>query len=210
MRGWHTLYESFANLVCRSLVALVDVRLHKRVRRLSADERQFIASIVRPGDILVDSNDAFPGWQILSKIFLGSEWVHMGLYVGDGIVVDAGQKAHVSEITLQRFLRTSRVAVLRPHYQDDEDVERVIACARKFIGKRYNSALDLASADDVYCTQMMREVLKTLQNPIEVRTTNVLGRSIVSPDAFVYNDRITVVFKTHLSGAVSEMADLPA
>lgn len=210
MRGWHTFYESFANFVCRLLVASVDVRLRKRVRRLSADERQFVASIVQPGDILVDSNDAFPGWQILSKIFLGSEWVHMGFYLGDGIVIDAGLKAHVSEITLARFLRTSRVAVLRPHYKDDEDVERVIACVRTFLGKRYNSALDLASVDDVYCTQMMREVLKTMENPIEVRTTNVLGRNIVSPDAFIDNERITVVFKTHLSGAVSEMADLAA
>jgi hypothetical protein len=210
MRQWGAFYQAFASVVCRTLVALVDVRVRKRVRRLSPEERSLVRSLVKPGDILVDSNDAFPGWQLLSKVFLRSEWVHMALYVGDGIVLDAGHKSHVAEISLERFLRTSHLAILRPHYSGDDDAQNVIACAKKYLGKPYNRALNLASTDDVYCTQLMREALMQMENPIEVRSTNVLGRHIVSPDAFIFNQRITVVFKTRLSAVLASMADQAA
>jgi uncharacterized protein YycO len=211
MKLWRTMHDSLANVVCRSLVALVDVRLRKRVRRLSENEKMYVASLIRPGDILIDSNDAYPGWQLLTKIFLGSDWVHMGYYVGDGKVVDAGRETHVAEITLNRFLRTSRVAILRPEYYEQDDLAAALACAREFVGKPYNRSLNLANLDDVYCTQMMREVLQRMPHPIEIRSTNVLGRHIVSPDAFLDNAAISVIFKTRLSDAAPpEMADQAA
>lgn len=204
-------FEVFANGVCRALVGLVDMKMKTRARRLTEEERIAVEFAVQPGDILVDSNDSFPGWQLLSKIFLGSDWVHMGIYVGDGKVIDAGRETHVAEISLNRFLRTSRVAVLRPHYRGREDVDKAIARARDFIGRPYNRALNPASTTDVYCTQMLREVLQSISHPIHVESMNVLGRHIVSPDAFIYNSSITMVLKTPLSGVVlAELVDQAA
>jgi uncharacterized protein YycO len=204
-------YEVFANSVCRALVGIVDVRMRKRARRLTDEEKRAVERAVQPGDILVDSNDSFPGWQLLSKIFLGSNWVHMGIYIGDGKVIDAGRETHVAEISLNRFLRTSRVAVLRPHYREQADVDAALARARDFLGRPYNRALNPASTTDVYCTQMLREVLQSMPHPIHVNSMNVLGRHIVSPDAFVYNDSITMVLRTPLSDVViAELVDQAA
>jgi hypothetical protein len=194
MKSIASAYQIFADTVCRVLVSVMDVRYHRRAKRLSAAEKAHIASLIRPGDILVDSNDSFPGWQLASRVLLGSNWVHMGFCIGDGMVIDAGTESAVSAVTLNRFLRTSRVAILRPQYADATDAQAAVDHVRTFVGKTYNFTLNFEPGDTIYCTQMIRDVLGALRRPILIPLNNVLGRQIVSPQAFVDHAEITLVW----------------
>ena len=63
---------------------------------LDAQDKITIKSLLKQGDILLETNNVYPLSQVITKEnpTEGSNWIHSAIYVGDDKVVDAGKKKH--------------------------------------------------------------------------------------------------------------------
>jgi len=150
---------------------------------LSPKERLEIKSLLRPGDILLESNDAYPLPQIVTMLLMDSNWIHSAIYVGDSSVIDSGKLARVSRIDLDQFLNTTDLAVYRPQYETSEDASSACAYAIEHLGAPFNATFDISSRRSFYCTQLISKALLAMPNPIKLPTFRRFRRDAIPPAA---------------------------
>jgi uncharacterized protein YycO len=146
---------------------------------LRADQKAKIKSLLKPGDILLESHNAYPVSQIITKILDGSNWIHSAIYVGDNKVIDAGRKPCVTRSKLDGFLQTTDVAIYRPKYHNPEDILAVLSFAKDSIGVPFNLNFDDADAHTFYCTQLISRALLSMPHPIHLRHKTIFWKTAV-------------------------------
>src|SRR5438128_2023355 len=78
--------KAFTHLRDRALselMPILDIRIPSLSRPLTPAQRETIKSLLQPGDLLLNTDNSYPGWQIAEKIAFNSSWTHIGLYIGD-------------------------------------------------------------------------------------------------------------------------------
>lgn len=87
---------------------------------------------MRPGDILLVRTATLWGWLI--RLVTRSEWSHVALYIGDGMIaeIDAFQGAHVSPLAYDRY------QVLRHPAMTEEQAAVAVAWCRGQVGAMYD------------------------------------------------------------------------
>src|ERR1035437_3307341 len=99
------------------LLRLMDVRMAVRDEDiLSEEQREEVKSLLKKGDILLESNNAYLSPQIVANLLFGTNWIHSAIYVGDGKVIDSGREPSVAINDLDQFLLTTDLAVYRSKY----------------------------------------------------------------------------------------------
>jgi hypothetical protein len=152
---------------------------------MSSADIQSARRSLKPGDIIAARNEAAATTNFIE--WLGSRWTHVGIYVGDGKVLEALDNSGVVETTLPKFMRRyTRVAVYRP--VGEWNVSAALEYGREQVGKGYNFAF-IFNDKSFYCSQLLFRVFSAggfeLANP----RRNRMGYPIVNPDELIYDNR---------------------
>lgn len=117
----------------------------------SADEVERVKKILKPGDILYTRPKDIKSHSLGSRAFYaiekriqGSEHTHVGLYAGEGKVIDAGSlgtktesSLGIHEVPLSRYMDNYAFKVLRVKTSPKKRQEAV-EYAREHVGKDFN------------------------------------------------------------------------
>lgn len=183
-------------VVGKALGALMDLPRPTRNKPLSGEQVDEIRAALQPGDVLLESNDEYPGWELNAKLLLKSDWVHAALYIGNDTIVDATTERNgVNTIDVKGFCKTHHLAVLRPQYKTEDDRRAALQYAQDSIGIPYDYDWRLDNKT-LYCTEFVANALQAGPNPINVPLTHVkLARSdMYSPQSFMKMPELTPVW----------------
>jgi Permuted papain-like amidase enzyme, YaeF/YiiX, C92 family len=184
--------------IWKLLLHLLDVQIEVNPDNYIPEAmRSEIRSLLQPGDVLMESHNAYPYSQIVAKLLFGTNWIHAALYIGDEKVVHSGRKPHVTLDPLEEFLHTTDVAIYRPNYVKNEDRDAAISYAEKAVGKPFNITLDDTHGHSFYCTQLISEALLSMPDPINLAHRRVLWKSIIPPVAVETSKDFKFIWSSH-------------
>ena len=177
------------------LLALLDTRLPiGECRLLSQSQRREIKTLLRPGDVLLESNSAYPIWQLFSRLIVGSEWMHAAMYVGDGMVIDAGTEPKVARVPIDDFLNTTDIVIYRPDFAGPEDVAAAITFVEKQLGMPFNVGFEENDKKSFYCTQLVSRALFDMPHPIVLSMSRIFWKTVVTPTAITSSAQIKLIW----------------
>ncbi|MHB2017141.1 MAG: YiiX/YebB-like N1pC/P60 family cysteine hydrolase [Candidatus Xenobia bacterium] len=180
------------------LVLALDIRVPTTTKHMSDAERAAICQAVQPGDVCLETNDAYPGWQRMERLTMRSNHTHAFLYEGNGKFLQSTTPDGVQRTDLKDYLKGRiHVMVIRPPYQSQDDVKAALSYAASQIGKPYNNAFDESDTKSFYCSQLVSEALKHMPHPIDTPETTFRGRPCVAPDGFKEIPGAKVVIDDH-------------
>ncbi|CAN5501369.1 hypothetical protein BH10CYA1_BH10CYA1_39620 [soil metagenome] len=191
------LHRNSKRYLWKFLLHLLDVRMPVPSEYyLSESSRDEVRGLLQPGDIFLESNNAFPGSQIAAKLLFGTDWIHAGIYIGENKVIDSGRKPCVALNELDQFLFTTDLAIYRPQYLGPEDQQAAIAFANNAVGKPFNITLDDTHGHSFYCTQLIAEALLSMPHPIRLKHRHILWKSVVPPVALVRSAELDCIWSS--------------
>jgi hypothetical protein len=198
------------NLAWKLALKLLDAKVGVASRyRLNSSQQAEIQKILEIGDVLLDSNSAFPCSQLMARVFFNTSWIHSGLYVGNGIVIDSGRKPHVAKISLTDFLRTTDLAVYRPDYQQSSDRDAAVEFAQHAVGKPFNITFDERNGKAYYCTQLIAEALASMPHPIHLQPRAFFWKQVFPPASVASCAQIKCVWSSYPSAIKSARCHTP-
>lgn len=203
------LGQRLLNQFSRATVAVMNLPVPTTTPTLSESEREELDQLLQPGDIILQSDNRYPGWQISQRLLFGSQYSHAALYSGRGQIIDADSGAGVTEHGLEDLLEGHRFAVVRPAYQGSEDREAALGYARRAVGKPFDDKLDSQDENELYCSELIDRALQSMPHPIAVPCRTVLGRCIIVPDELANLPNSTVVWSNGGSFAESMLSHWP-
>lgn len=187
----------------RTILKTLDTRFPiPATAMLSREQKAEIANILKPGDLLLETNSCYPGWQLAARFAMASIWMHAAIYVGEGLIIDAGTEPTVSIVPLDQFLKTTDIAIYRPKYTCPADADAVLQFARQNLGKRFNITFDPHGENSFYCTQLISSALHDMPNPIFLRWSRMLcmpWKRVISPSAIANNPDIQCLWTSQPS-----------
>ncbi|MDQ7826602.1 MAG: YiiX/YebB-like N1pC/P60 family cysteine hydrolase [Candidatus Eremiobacteraeota bacterium] len=181
---------------------LLSLRIPSTTEKMSDERRDKICSVIQPGDIILETNNPYPGWQVFEKVTLDSDYTHAAMYEGDGKFIEAttGDPSGkgVVRTDLREYLQGQLlIEVIRPPYKTPEDRQAAVDYLRSQLGKPYDSAFDLSEDKAHYCAEIVYRALQNIPNKIEAPLKNFMGRPAAAPASFqdikgaetVYSDK---------------------
>jgi len=134
-------------------------------KMLSPEQITEIKQTLQPGDVLLETNDNYPGWQVNAKLVLKSDWVHAAIYVGNNTIIDSTTERHgVNKISVEDFGKCHHLAVIRPNYKTDADKQAALDYAEKSIGIPYDFDWRLDN-NTLYCTRIRGQRIEGRSEP---------------------------------------------
>lgn len=181
----------------RMLIRVMNEPMPAASRTLSPEKKDRIKSMLRPGDILLETNNFYPGWQIAERVAFGSSWTHSAMYVGDGHVIDSGTKDYVAELDVDDFLSAFHIAVLRPRYQSAADADGAVKYCRQMLGRPYDYDFDQSNDNELYCAELIYNALQHQTTKMDIPMLKLRGKDVVAPNAFLQSPQIDLLWTSN-------------
>lgn len=160
-------------------------RIPTMVPEISSERAQEIQQKLRPGDVILTCDCAYPGWARMEFWTVRSHYTHAAYYGGDGKIYEA-VGGGVLEAKLEDYFKGRlKVAVVRPSYPSEDDVKAAVDYCKSHLGKKYDSVFDTGDDKEFYCSELVFKALKSMPHPIEAPSTTLRGKPFVAPDAFL-------------------------
>lgn len=139
-----------------------------------------MASLAKPGDVIVETNMHYWQWVTLSAVNTGSSWVHTSLVDDNGKMITVDKA--VNELPFSKYLdwHSTRMTLVRPLYKSDAQIKRAIEYGRSKIGTAYDPAFKNPNAS---CTGIVGESLRNAG--LEVKQRDTFGTRIYGASSFV-------------------------
>ncbi len=186
-------------LAVKALLGFLDLPALSTTSEISKENKQKILDSIKPGDIILETDNNYPGWQVMEKIAGNSDFTHAAIYEGDGKFIEAttGHPSGmgVAKTELAEYLK-GRVAIqiVRPPYKSEEDIKAALNYANSQIGKPYDGAFNYEDSSEQYCAELVAKALDAMPNKIETPSFEVLGRKVVLPNSFQKIEGAEVVY----------------
>ncbi|MCE1248183.1 MAG: hypothetical protein LWY06_16200 [Firmicutes bacterium] len=179
------------------------------IEPFSEEERNKALSVLKPGDIILQKDERSIIMQTLSKVSTGSDYVHAAIYKGDGKILESVAQG-VREADADIYLKgQSSVEIIRPPYKTPEDAQAAISFAQDMVGKPYNIFFKTGDEKSFYCTDLVRQALFNMPNPIIPATVDGKQPKIIGADYFRHIEGSEVVYSKGGSYDSSIKAFLP-
>ena len=175
-------------------VGILDIRVPTTTKNISEEEVNKILSVIQPGDVILETNDAYPNWQRMEIVTLGSNYTHAAIYEGDGKFLEATTGDPSGKGVLRTDLKEYldghlKIKIIRPPYKDGDDIKAALDHARAQLDKPYDSAFNYEDDDKIYCAELVKKAID--QCPSGIKTpmsdtffTRLTGKKAVGPDDF--------------------------
>lgn len=169
-------------------VGLLERRIPTYFQPPSPERREKILAALEPGDVILETNLAYPGWKQMLHFGLGSNYTHVAMYEGNGKFLEASPKVGVHRSDLEKYFNdTVKLAVIKMPYASEGDREAALDNFRSIRGKAYNRTPNFLTEEHPKafgCAEAVTYCLENIPNPIRVPRAVVAGRETVSPAAF--------------------------
>ncbi|HEY3997483.1 MAG TPA: YiiX/YebB-like N1pC/P60 family cysteine hydrolase [Candidatus Xenobia bacterium] len=164
-----------------ALGMVLDMRIPTLTPHMSEAQKNEILTQVQPGDLCLETNDAYPEWQRMEFATSKSQHTHAFIYEGKGQMLQSTTPDGVQRTDLAEYLQGRiHVKVVRPPYKSPDDVKQCLAWDAAQIGKPYNYAFDNNDTSKLYCFQLVGEGWKHMDHPIQVQLDKVGKREVYS------------------------------
>jgi len=186
-------------------------RIPTFTKSVSEEERIEILSTLKPGDIILETEDAYPIAQWTEKLMFGTNYSHAAIYEGNGNIIESIRDGVVRTPLDHYFDRTCHLAVIRPPYENEEDVKASLNYARSQIGKLYDTKFNLKDDSRFYCHELVKWTLESIPHPIKVPPQRAFGftKRIVSAKSFKKIQGAKVVYTSNHKYWKSMLSRLP-
>lgn len=188
---------------------LLDIRVPTTTKSIKPENVKKVLEDIQPGDVLLETNNAYPNWQRMEFLTMGASYTHAAMYEGkdkngEPMLLEATtgdpSGAGVIRTNLKEYFEGPiQLAVVRPQYTSPEDRDAALGYMRDQLGKPYDGKFDFSNDDAFACTELVAKALSHMPHPIEVEKTRVLGRDAVAPDSFMKLPGAEVVYTDHAS-----------
>ena len=185
-------------------VGILDIRVPTTTKPISEEQRNKILSVIQPGDVILETSDAYPNWQRMEVVTLGSVYTHAAIYEGDGKFLEAttGDPSGkgVIRTDLKEYLEGPiHIKIVRPPYKDANDVKVALDYARAQLDKPYDSAFNYEDDSKIYCAELVKKAIDQCPSGIETPMAHTLftkltGKKAVGPDNFAEIEGAKVVY----------------
>lgn len=170
--------------VAGGILTFMGRRIPTTVPEISPDRVQHLKDTLQPGDVILTCDCSYPGWARMEFWTVRSNYTHAAYYAGDGKIYEA-VGGGVQEAKLDTFFEGRlKVALIRPPYKTPEDVKAATTFCQAQVGKAYDSVFSTGDDQEFYCSELVYKALKSMPNPIDSPSRQLLGRAAVAPDAF--------------------------
>jgi len=142
-------------------------------------ELELLKELARPGDVVVESN--LHGWQWITLCLAstGTSWVHAALVDQNKRLLTVHKLAIEADWSIYDDWGSTRLALVRPGYDNDEQIVVAIEHARSKLGSVYDPTFrDHAGNCNGFVASALSEA------GLEVETRRCWGREIYSPECF--------------------------
>ncbi len=177
--------------------SLAEIRDHWSEKRVTAQVRELLRKLLRPGDVLVTRHDT-----AMTNLFLPGYWPHAALFIGTeaqrdamGIDLDtererrwSGDRCVLEALKdgvrfrpLEETLAVDAVAVIRPILSPSRlarGIERV--CEHE--GKLYNFDFDFFRSDRLVCTEVVYRAFDGIDEGFQIELRERSGRPTLSAE----------------------------
>jgi uncharacterized protein YycO len=143
------------------------------------EELETIRHLSQPGDILVESNLHGWQWMALSLATTQTSWVHAALVDENKQILTVHKLAIQTDWNIYLDWGSTRLALIRPPYQNTEQSMAAIEYARSKIGTPYDPSFREHSGN---CNGLVASALIHAGLPVEQRLVH--GRHVFAPDCF--------------------------
>ncbi|MBX9949326.1 MAG: hypothetical protein K2Y39_09185 [Candidatus Obscuribacterales bacterium] len=152
-------------------------------------ELEAIRRLSLPGDILVESNLHGWQWMALSLAATQTAWVHAALIDEKKRILTVHKSAIETDWNIYRDWGSTRLALIRPPYKNDEQRRIAIDYARGKLGTLYDPSFREHAGN---CNGLVASSLTSAGIPVAER--RVYGRNIFTPDCFFKIPGATVIW----------------
>lgn len=175
---------SLGKMAAGALLGFMGRRIPTTMPEISSDKAQSLKEKIRPGDVLMTADGAYPGWARMEFWAIGSHYTHAALVGSDGQVYEAVGEG-VIQGSLDEFLQGRlKVAVARPGL-DEAGVERATEYCRGQLGKAYDGFFNTEDDKEFYCSELVAKALATADPSVQTPTKSLLGKKAIAPDVFL-------------------------
>lgn len=186
-------------LAGKALLLALNIPVMSSTPPVSEERRQKILDSLKPGDIILETNNNYPMFQIAEKIIGNSDFTHSAIYEGNGQMIEANTSHEdgtgVARVDVAGYLEgRMSVQIIRPPYKTEEDIKAALAYADSQIGKDYDSSFDYQNSDKQFCSELVAKSLEAMPNKIYTPTIKTFGRELALPDAFKEIEGAEVVY----------------
>lgn len=175
---------------------LIDFKVSTTSYYITEEQKKEIKNLLEPGDILLETDNEYPVFQIIEKAALGTDWTHMVMYMGDSKIAEAtttGEKFKATK-SLDKFLNAYHIAVVRPQYKTETDKTTALQYMKAAEGRLYDPYYDTKDESKLYCSEGPYHALRKMPNPIELPLTYIFGRDVVSPSSVLNNPDMKLIW----------------
>jgi len=151
---------------------------------------------MKPGDIILTKSDMHRTFYFLVKSTYGHDFSHAATYVGDGKVIDSYDRPDRQDMATF-FSKMTDIAVLRPRYTSEKQVDREIRYLEQQIGKEYDLRFKTDDVKEFYCSELTLRGLEASGVGAKVPGHSILGHAFVLPDDFINSKDIDLVKVFH-------------
>jgi len=142
-------------------------------------ELEAIRQLSRPGDILVESNLHGWQWMALSLACTQTSWVHAALIDEKKRILTVHKLAIETDWNIYLEWGSTRLALIRPPYKNDDQTQNAIDYARGKLGTLYDPSFREHAGN---CNGLVASSLVNAGIPVAER--RIYGRTIFTPDCF--------------------------
>ncbi|MCD4783405.1 MAG: hypothetical protein K8T10_06205 [Candidatus Eremiobacteraeota bacterium] len=194
-----------------SLLGWTLYRIPTLTKTVPKEERKKIMDVLKPGDIILETEDAYPISQWTEKVMFGTDYTHAAVYEGNGYIIES-VKDGVKRTHLDYYFdRTCHFAVIRPPYKSKKDVKASIAYARNQIGKLYDTKFSMKDDSRHYCHELVKWTMESIPHPIKVPVIRAFGFTsrMISAKSFAKIDGAKMVYSSKHKYWKSMLSRLP-
>jgi uncharacterized protein YycO len=169
-------------------------KVHAPWTRKLVTEEDFLAmdKLLKIGDVISTKTNGE-----LSNPFVPGFWGHVGVYVGNGMVVQATTHGVIST-HLAWFLKDKDYcAVSRPNFLSEDQCWLVADYCKQQVGKQYDFSFNTSDIEKFYCSELYYSAIKFVIGESPFKLKKILGQETVAPSDFYEATKLFVrIFKS--------------
>lgn len=165
----------------KALITFMDRRIPTTVPAVSEQKGDLLESKLQPGDIVLTSDCAYPGWGRMEYWAVGSNYTHAAIVGNDSKIYEATGAGVIASDVDGYFKGHLKTAILRPDFvSPKKDAESITEYCKSHVGKNYDN-LFLDDDSEFYCSELVAKALTQVTEPLATPSKDVLGRKAIAP-----------------------------
>lgn len=168
----------------KGLLGFMGRRIPTVTPEFPEDKAKALMEKIQPGDVIMSTDMAYPGWARMEYFAIGSNYIHAAFVGSDMKVYEAVGSGVLKTDLEESFKGRIKVAISRPGLSEEDTAIATDFC-REQLGKAYDGTFNTEDNGEFYCSELVSKALASGKSPIATPHGSIFGKSAVAPDAFL-------------------------